>query len=61
MRILKPISKHHPVQQKYKEKVKNKQDETTYNNGWMLAVLVGTGLLVVSWFFGGTFTPGMWW
>lgn len=58
---MKPISKHHPVQQKYQEKVKNKQDETTYNKGWMLVVLVGTALLVVSWFFGGTFTPAMWW
>ncbi|MED4035795.1 hypothetical protein ABEU98_30730 [Priestia megaterium] len=54
---MKKISKHHVVQKKYKEKIQNKQESNTYARGWFLFILFAVLLVVVSYFFGGTFMP----
>ncbi|QTL52481.1 hypothetical protein [Priestia aryabhattai] len=54
---MRKISKHHPAQQKYKEKIQNKQDLNTYAKGWLFFILFTVLLVVFSWFFGGTFMP----
>ncbi|MBY0093336.1 hypothetical protein H7S74_22150 [Priestia aryabhattai] len=54
---MKKISKHHDVQRKYREKIQNKQESHTYARGWFLFILFAVLLVVVSYFFGGTFMP----
>ncbi|MFE3982601.1 MULTISPECIES: hypothetical protein [unclassified Priestia] len=54
---MKKISKHHIVQKKYKEKIQNKQESNTYAKGWFLSILFAVLLVVLSYFFGGTFMP----
>ncbi len=55
--LMKNISKHHDVQRKYREKLQNKQELNTYARGWFLFILFAVLLVVLSYFFGGTFMP----
>jgi hypothetical protein len=55
--LMKKISKHHDVQRKYREKIQNKQESHTYARGWFLFILFAVLLVVLSYFFGGTFLP----
>jgi len=54
---MKKTSKHHHIQQKYQENIKNKQELNTYAKGWLLFILIAVLLVTISWFFGGTFIP----
>ncbi|WP_322551625.1 hypothetical protein AAB109_28665 (plasmid) [Priestia megaterium] len=54
---MKKISKHHVVQKKYREKIYNKQESNTYAIGWFMFILFAVLLVVISYFFGGTFMP----
>jgi len=54
---MKKLSKHHPVQQKYKESIQNKQELNKYVKGWLLFIAIAVLLVTISWFFGGTFMP----
>ncbi|WP_171843274.1 hypothetical protein [Priestia megaterium] len=54
---MKKIPKHHGIQRKYREKIQNKQELNTYAKGWFLFILFAVLLVVVSYFFGGTFMP----
>ncbi|MGF9741520.1 hypothetical protein [Priestia megaterium] len=54
---MKKISKHHDVQRKYREKIQNIQESNTYARGWFLFILFAVLLVVVGYFFGGTFMP----
>jgi hypothetical protein len=55
--LMKNISKHHDLQRKYREKLQNKQELNTYVRGWFLFVVFAVLLVVLSYFFGGTFMP----
>ncbi|MGG0509330.1 hypothetical protein ABE078_17810 [Priestia megaterium] len=54
---MKKISKHHVVQKKYREKIRNKQESNTYARGWFLFILFAVLFVVLGYFFGGTFMP----
>ncbi|MGG0470919.1 hypothetical protein ABEY96_01820 [Priestia aryabhattai] len=54
---MKKISKHHDVQRKYREKTQNKQASSIYARGWFLFILFAVLLVLVSYFWGGTFMP----
>ncbi|MBU8689763.1 hypothetical protein KM918_20830 [Priestia megaterium] len=54
---MKKISKYHDIQQKYREKIQNKEELNTYARGWFLFILLAVILVIFSWFFGGTFMP----
>jgi hypothetical protein len=55
--LMKKISKYHDIQQKYREKIQNKEELNTYARGWFLFILLAVILVIFSWFFVGTFMP----